>query len=126
MGRQTQPLRNLDGGSFAFKEPSIGLRMDALLLLLLHLLPFCHPAPDPDTNLHLHLPPEGGQGGQPNTGAGFAADSPSRLCQPCESTCLGNLFCCPVQKKCIAKDGQKCPLARDYLNNSPLVPRLLA
>merc|ERR1712179_30840 len=101
------------GQSFNFQ------RMKAILLLLLHLLAFSYPAPDPDTNLRLHLPPEGGQGGQPNTGGGFAADSPygwpsygwpsyglpSRLCQPCKSTCLGNLFCCPVQKKCIVKGG---------------------
>ena len=32
------------------------------ILLLLHLLPFLHSAPEPDTHLHVHLPPESGQG----------------------------------------------------------------
>ena len=31
-------------------------------ILLLHLLPFLHSAPEPDTHLHVHLPPENGQG----------------------------------------------------------------
>ena len=36
--------------------------MTTVLLLLLHLLPFSHSAPEPDTHLHVYLPPEGGQG----------------------------------------------------------------
>ena len=31
-------------------------------ILLLHLLPFLHSAPEPDTHLHVYLPPENGQG----------------------------------------------------------------
>ena len=31
-------------------------------ILLLHLLPFLHSAPEPDTHLHVHLPQESGQG----------------------------------------------------------------
>ena len=31
-------------------------------ILLLHLLPFLHSAPEPDTHLHVYLPPESGQG----------------------------------------------------------------
>ena len=32
------------------------------ILLLLHLLPFLHSAPEPDTHLHVYLPEESGQG----------------------------------------------------------------
>ena len=32
------------------------------ILLLLHLLPFLHSAPEPDTHLHVHLPQESEQG----------------------------------------------------------------
>ena len=32
------------------------------ILLLLHLLPFLHSAPEPDTHLHVYLPQESGQG----------------------------------------------------------------
>ena len=31
-------------------------------ILLLHLLPFLHSAPEPDTHLHVYLPEESGQG----------------------------------------------------------------
>ena len=31
-------------------------------ILLLHLLPFLHSAPEPDTHLHVYLPPESEQG----------------------------------------------------------------
>jgi len=47
--------------------------MTTIVLLLCHLLPFSQSAPEPDTHLHVHLPPEGGQGGNPNTGGGLAA-----------------------------------------------------
>ena len=36
--------------------------MTTVLLLLCHLLPFSHSAPEPDTHLHVYLPPEGEKG----------------------------------------------------------------
>jgi len=47
--------------------------MSTALLLLPRLLAFSQAAPEPDTHLHVHLPPEGGQGESPNTGAGGLA-----------------------------------------------------
>ena len=37
-------------------------KMTTVLLLLCHLLPFSHSAPEPDTHLHVYLPPEGEKG----------------------------------------------------------------
>ena len=59
------------------------------ILLLLHLLPFLHSAPEPDTHLHVHLPPENGQGNSLLVASFSSVSSKGENPTPVEGLLLG-------------------------------------
>ena len=59
------------------------------ILLLLHLLPFLHSAPEPDTHLHVYLPPESGQGNSFLVASFLSVSSKGENPTPVERLLLG-------------------------------------
>ena len=58
-------------------------------ILLLHLLPFLHSAPEPDTHLHVYLPPENGHGNSFRVASFSSVSSKGENPTPVERLLLG-------------------------------------